>query len=537
MSDLKIGILLDSVIVPRWQEEIIRYLTGQRFASIDLIILNNSRKSDARRNRFLYKTFRSVERSLFPNGNDCFERRDISSLVAGFSILKVDSVQRLYTDEIPAGIVDAVKQYNLDIILRFGFRVLKGNILAASRFGIWSLHHGDSAVNRGGPPAFWEVVHKEPVTGVTLQILSDALDGGRVLGKAFVKTDLSSFNRNQNLVFWAGVELLCSKLKEFSVTRQLPERNEKAIPSFYDHPLYRDPADLATVQISVSFFLDRLSSWLDKLFNSKQWRILYRFDKPGIAETALYRYHLLTPPVGTDWADPFVILKGDSYYVFIEERPSQREKAHISILQFDTAGKLLFARPEKVLEEGHHLSYPFVFSYDADHYMIPESGAAGKVCLYKSEEFPRKWALKKVLLEVELYDATLVQHEGRWYLFGTQKPFSGNSPHQYLFIYHTDNLLTGEWTAHPMNPLTRDVRGARPAGRIFESNGRLIRPSQIGAPRYGYGIRFQEIIVLSPERYEEQPLTDVLPKWRNDILATHTFNDEGGFTVLDGQFK
>jgi hypothetical protein len=523
-------------MLPRWQKEVVNQILNNEKISIELIVLNSSVKASAH-HLFFYKAFRRLERNLFAVADDCFFKINTKELLRSIAVLEVNPSRSRHFDEFPASVISEVRNYNLDVIIRLGFRVLKGDILEIAKYGIWSLHHGDSSVNRGGPPAFWEVVNKEPVTGVTLQILSDALDGGNVLGKAFVKTDLTSFNRNQNLVFWAGVELLCSKLKEFSVTRQLPEGIKKAIPSFYDHPLYRDPGDLAAVQISASFLLDRLSSWVDKLFNTKQWRILYRFDKSGIPETALYRYHLLTPPVGTDWADPFIIVKGDTYYVFIEERPSQRAKAHISVLQFDSAGKLLFPMPEKVLEETHHLSYPFVFSYDADHYMIPESGAAGKVCLYKSDEFPRKWVLKKVLLEAELYDATLVQHEGRWYLLGTQKPFPGNSPHQYLFIYHTDNLLTGDWTAHPMNPVTRDVRGARPAGRIFESNGRLIRPSQIGAPRYGYGIRFQEIIVLSPERYEEQPLTDILPKWRNDLLATHTFNNEGGFAVLDGQFK
>ena len=59
---------------------------------------------------------------------------------------------------------DAVKALDLDLMIRCGTGILRGDILSSSRFGVLSFHHGDNRVNRGGPPAFWEVYYKQART-------------------------------------------------------------------------------------------------------------------------------------------------------------------------------------------------------------------------------------------------------------------------------------------------------------------------------------------------------------------------------------
>ena len=93
------------------------------------------------------------------------------------------------------------------------------------------------------------------------------------------------------------------------------------------------------------------------------------------------------------------------------------------------------------------------------------------------------------------------------------------------------------WTPHPLNPLSLDVRGARPAGKIFKKNGKLLRPTQIGAPKYGYGIQINEIENLSTTEFSEKKVGDIFPKWDNGLLASHTLNFVDGFTVIDAQGK
>lgn len=536
---VRIGLLLNSLVVPSWQREIILAIITDPKLSIELVVLNNGTDKPAKRRRAMYKFFMRLDRKLFKVKHDVFGQVSIGDLLAEVEQIKVVPVQNKFATEIIETDVEAIRRKNLDVLIRFGFGILKGGIQDAARLGIWSLHHGDSKVNRGGPPGFWELVNREPVTGVTLQRLSNDLDGGAVLGKAYLKTDFTSFNRNQNAVFSAGIELFSGKLKELALAgpqQFLTNAAESGgSPGFYSYPLYRDPSDYSALKIFSGFWLGRIRSSITRLFHSQQWVLLFRFRSAGI-DTTINRYRQIVPPKGVDWADPFVVCKDEKYFVFFEELLAGANKAHISCLIFDSTGKRSPQTPGKVLEENHHLSYPFVFNWNETWYMIPESGETKRVWLYEAESFPGGWKRCRELIHEELYDPTPFYHNGLWYLFGTKKPFAGNSPHQYLHIYYADDLLSGQWQPHPQNPVSRDIRGSRPAGRIFIHEGRIIRPSQIGAPKYGYGIQFNEIVTLTPLEFKEQIWDQILPHWRGDLLAAHTFNTDNGMTVLDAQF-
>ena len=85
----------------------------------------------------------------------------------------------------PSRITRPLPKYDVDVALRFGFRIVKGNALRVAKHGVWSHHHGDNLLYRGGPPGFWEVMRGDPFTGTILQILSDELDGGQVIYRSF----------------------------------------------------------------------------------------------------------------------------------------------------------------------------------------------------------------------------------------------------------------------------------------------------------------------------------------------------------------
>ncbi len=107
-------------------------------------------------------------------------------------------------------------------------------------------------------------------------------------------------------------------------------------------------------------------------------------------------------------------------------------------------------------------------------YMVPESREKRVVSLHRAVEFPHRWQLVKNLMEeVDAVDATLLRHEGRWSLFANIVENPGASSFDELFLFSSDDLLTGSWTPHPCNPIVSDVRRARPAGRLFERDGEL----------------------------------------------------------------
>ncbi|UPV73274.1 hypothetical protein M0R89_12040 [Halorussus limi] len=68
-----------------------------------------------------------------------------------------------------------------DVAIRFGFGILKGDVLDAPEYGVLSFHHGDLREYRGMPCGFWEFLNGEETAGVTLQRLTETLDGGSIV--------------------------------------------------------------------------------------------------------------------------------------------------------------------------------------------------------------------------------------------------------------------------------------------------------------------------------------------------------------------
>ena len=538
MKKFKVGLLLDSLSVRVWQFHILDFILKHPAFEIDVIILNDAIKHGSDNRKYaVYKLSMRLDRKIFKTKTNLFAPRSVPDLLKD-KVIRVKPKQNKSTDEILASDLAIIQKHDLDILIRFGFRILKGDILSIARFGVWSLHHGDNDVNRGGPPAFWEVANHEHVTGVTLLKLSEDLDGGATLGKSFSTTDMTSFHRNQTSAYWSGIELFCSSLNSLTIDgEELFSRMTKGAssPGFYSRPLYRNPTNWKALKIITRFWLRRMKESLIQAISEQQWS-LYFYPNSESLETSLFRYKNLIPPKGVDWADPFVISVEDSTYVFFEEFVRKENKAHISMLQMTGKGQLKSKTPARILNEPHHLSYPFITEVNGTLYMTVESAAAKKVTLYECERFPDVWIKKKEIFEnIQFYDPTFYHHEGLWYLFGNIKPWEGNSANQYLAIYYTDDFVNGTWKPHRLNPVSRDVRGARPAGKIQNYKGKIIRPSQIGAPKYGYGIEVHEIVKLSPTEFVEIPFEEILPLWEPGLLATHTFNFDHKFSFIDVQ--
>src|SRR5262249_9121686 len=107
----------------------------------------------------------------------------------------------------------------------------------------------------------------------------------------------------------------------------------------------------------------------------------------------------------------------------------------------------------------------------------------------------------------------------------------GGEVNDELCLYHADSLL-GDWKPHRRNPVRSDVRGARPAGRIFEHGGALYRPGQVCTPIYGAGIAINRVTRLDDHGYAEEEVRRIAPT-APGLIGMHTINRAGGFAVTD----
>ena len=149
------------------------------------------------------------------------------------------------------------------------------------------------------------------------------------------------------------------------------------------------------------------------------------------------------------------------FFIFCEEWISGRPHGHIAVMPVSHDGSK--ASPSQpVLEKEHHLSYPFLFEHHGSLHMLPEGGAGQAIELYECEHFPERWRKVSTLMRnIRYADATLYEHQGKWWLFVTIRRgvFSLNRD---LFAFWADAPLAKRWNPHPSNPVVRGFRSARP---------------------------------------------------------------------------
>ncbi|MBK8698720.1 MAG: hypothetical protein IPN29_03970 [Saprospiraceae bacterium] len=548
-SKIRIGLLLDGYQVPSWVYDVIKILVDSEYAEIDLVVIKKEAVSYRNIFRKVFDLFPSIlfiaygklENYLFKVQNDAFILKDLRGLLSTVSTLSVECKKYAYSDYLHKKDVENIRCHDLDIILRFGFRILRGEVLNTAKAGIWSLHHGDNLVNRGGPAGFWEVFSHWREVGSVLQILSENLDGGLVLARTWSAVD-NSLKRTRNNFYLKTINLIPRKVKEYRELghdKFMEKHNSlNSELNFYSNILYKGPGNLRLIFLITRHYFRWLRSKLYYLFFDEQWTLFYNFEPPGNIQTSLFRYKKIPINIDRFWADPFVIYKDDKYYIFFEEflYKNQSGKGHISLLEIDKNGTL--SRSEVVLQKPYHLSYPFVMEHKGNFYMIPESSEHKTIELYKARNFPHEWEFEMNLMEnLSAFDSTILFHHNKFWLFTNICEIPGSSSNEELFLFFSDELNTNNWTPHPLNPIVSDVKRSRPAGKVLRFNDKIYRPSQDCSFRYGYSIQFSEIIKLTETEYEEELVTCILPSWDKRIMATHTFNADNGLTVIDAAVR
>ncbi|MGL4397356.1 MAG: glucosamine inositolphosphorylceramide transferase family protein, partial [Hyphomicrobium sp.] len=219
------------------------------------------------------------------------------------------------------------------------------------------------------------------------------------------------------------------------------------------------------------------------------WRRVAADSQPVAGLLTLNDFQILPDDGRRYFADPFLFVHEGVRHVFVEELPDDTGRgiiSHFTIAADGTAGPL-----RVVLDLPHHLSYPQVFAHEGAIYMLPEQQAAGGLDLYRAERFPDRWVVHQRLIDGRLHDATLFQHDGRFWIAAGNEAFQSAS-WDGLVLYSAPRL-EGPWTAHARNPVRVDARSTRPAGPLWMDGAHLIRPTQDCSTGYGGQVTLNRI--------------------------------------------
>ena len=471
-----------------------------------------------------------VQSKLFsPNQIEAYQSQPLEACLPGTERL-VCRPQRKgkWSEYFTAADVAQIRAYNLDFILKFAFGIIRGEILQTARSGVWSFHHDDEEKYRGGPPAFWEIYHGDLVTGALLQRLTDRLDGGIVLKKCFVPTDGLSYRANLQRIqesSWHMVRLACLDVLHGRLDAI------QAAPSKTEAPIYRAPNDLQMlrfwIRLAGNWFRyklanQRIDEWNVGIVNAPQKSFLDQEFQPSIDWSAYKEY-------GQMVADPFLLPDEEPARILLEEFTYSTEKGRISELR----GRGAKTTVTPIIDEGVHMSYPYVFSHAGEIYAIPECAELQSIFLYRLDSQTGTWRREAALIEnIDAVDATVFQFGERWWLMhaGT----TGASAWS-LYLWHAPELR-GPWSQHVANPVKTDVSSSRPAGNPFWHDGSLYRPAQDCRTSYGGALCINRIDELSTDVFRETLIRRIAPDPHGPYPdGLHTLSGHGGLTVVDGK--
>lgn len=183
-------------------------------------------------------------------------------------------------------------------------------------------------------------------------------------------------------------------------------------------------------------------------------------------------------------ADPFFLKEKDTSYIFFEY---QMKKPGADIAVMKSANGLDFKFDRVVLDENFHLSYPQVFKYKDAYYMLPETGKAHNVLLYKAHNFPYDWRICDTLVKNKsLKDPSIYLSDSLNFLVASDDKLN-------LYMYNSDSLF-GKWELNKHKSIVKIGSEARAGGRIFvNKNNKITLPLQNCTEGYGFGISLYEL--------------------------------------------
>ncbi|HLZ41139.1 MAG TPA: hypothetical protein VKQ11_09265 [Candidatus Sulfotelmatobacter sp.] len=537
----------------RFCAEIIQHIHASNFAGIELVVYRKGDLLPARsasllarvrrrlldsklRKHALYDLYRRFDNRKRRPRNHPRDTVDCSGLLSGIDSMEVEPEGKGFVHRFPAEAIEHIRAKNLDVLIRFGFNIIKGDILSAARYGVWSYHHGDNEFYRGGPPQFWELYEHNPLCGVMLQVLTEELDAGLVLCKSlFATRPTISVSQNEFAPYWGATDLVIRKLNElhrygweYLQQRAVPGATYKG-----KRRLYRSPTNLEMVRWLGPAIVKKVVERPFRKATVQHWRIGIRLNTPPLysreSDGKLQGFRWVESAKGHFWADPFLLEQEQRRWIFFEDYLYAEKRAAISCAEIAADGRLL--SPTRCLDDsGQHYSYPYVFRDGDELFMTPESANSGSVDLYRCEEFPAKWSRQATLLRGKFVDPSIWRQDGWWWMMVSTADPDARCSALYLFFA---KALVGPWTMHPANPISTDVRNNRGAGTIGYVDGRLIRPSQSCCPVYGYSFSFNAVTKLSPSEYQEHALGEYKPE-ELGVKAVHTYNWIPGVEVIDG---
>lgn len=263
---------------------------------------------------------------------------------------------------------------------------------------------------------------------------------------------------------------------------------------------------------------------------------------PALGEGA---YTQLPGKAGVWYADPLLFHHEDKRWLFCEAFDMATGKGDIAVMDItdpDHPGA-----PQTVLTESYHLSFPTVFDWNGEVWMIPETGTNHSLNLYRCKQFPGEWELVRSFPteDKELADTILLDVQpGELALLCSQvKPENGLFTRYRRYLLRVDEQAEGGFTLTEDKTFGLENRnydlGARNAGPVFTWAGQTVRPAQVST-KVDYGVYLQ---FWTRRGEKETPLCAAMPANvriegldPDSVIGIHTYCRDDAVEIIDARY-
>lgn len=269
----------------------------------------------------------------------------------------------------------------------------------------------------------------------------------------------------------------------------------------------------------------------------------YRRTEKTIWDERISSFHVLKPSWKYWYADPVPARINGQNYVFVEQYNRYTGVGHIGISKWKENGKL--SRPQIIIQEKTHMSFPMIVPYKGGYYMIPESSQTETIEIYCMGDSPYCWKhYYSIPINEKIVDLCYMVQEDDSILLLGGVPKQENEHYTARKLIHLKNLdkkelLTWEQVSCD-NEYTLYFRAA---GNFFERNQKNYRPTQESTENiYGLYVDLFEqnkigLSGIKEERVDRKSVKDIKVSL-NPLLykkvGIHTYGiNKDGLEVID----
>lgn len=274
------------------------------------------------------------------------------------------------------------------------------------------------------------------------------------------------------------------------------------------------------------------------LVKTTDWGIAFRKANDFSGILSLQKTQLpfeIIPNTKDFWfADPLFFEDNGKTWLFVEAYNNTTNKGELGVFDIVDGKPLNF---RIIITTPTHMSYPFVFKHGNEYYMIPETGAAKEVVLYKAISFPDVWKIEKVLVSGEVYrDTTVIPNSDNTYTLLTYKQVGTNG--FTVKYYVTKFILDMEDQSIIFVDEYRDKNKChRPAGPLIVENKEMYRLAQKCDRAYGEAIYVyktnESFDFIQDTKITELRGQDIMLDDGRKPILLHTYSQAGGLEIID----